>query len=163
MRTIPDPGFADDDGSPDAPLRTALEQYARERRSAPVLVALAGARLLVPVMAVLGESGEAATGLRTDKSSDMAAVLMTGRDGRRALLAFSGVDALSAWEPSARPVPVTAQQAATAACQEGAAALLIDVAGPALFALEGEDLRRVAAGDALVRVGDGHGWRAPTA
>jgi len=162
MRTIPDPGFADDDGSPDTALRAALERYAGDRRSAPVLVALTGARLLVPVMAVLGETQAGPTGLRSDKSSDMAAVLMTGLDGRRALLAFTGTDALHAWQPSARPVPVTAKHAATAACQEGAAALLVDVAGPVLFAVEGDDLVRVAAGDTLVPVAGGHGWRHQT-
>jgi len=37
-------------------------------------------------------------------------------------------DALLAWEPSARPVPVSVRLAATAACQEGAAALVLESA-----------------------------------
>ena len=159
MRTIPDPGFRDDDGSPDADLRAALERYAVDSRPAPVLVALTGARLLVPVVAVLDEAGVSDSGMRVDKSSDMAAVLMTGRDGRQALLAFSGTDALLAWEPSARPVPVSVRLAATAACQEGAAALVLDIAGPVRFVVQADDLQRMAAGDVLVPVADGHGWR----
>lgn len=159
MRTIPDPGFPDDDGRADASLRAALHRYALDSRAIGVLTALPDARLLVPVVAVLDEAGVDGRGLAVDKSSDMAAVLMKGRDGRQALLAFSGTDSLQAWQPSARPVPVSARHAATAACQEGASALLIDVAGPVRFALQGDDLLRVAAGDTLVPFAGGHAWR----
>jgi hypothetical protein len=162
MRPLPDPGFAGDDGSPDPDLATALAAHAVDGRPAPVLVALGSARLLVPVVAVLGEAGPGEHGLRVDKTSDMAAVLMTGRDGRQALLAFTGVGPLAAWDASARPVPVSVQQAAVAACQEGAAALLVDVAGPVPFVLEAEDLLRVAAGDRLVAVPGGHAWQPRT-
>lgn len=159
MRSIPDPGFPYDDGSPDAGLRAALERYAVDSRPAPVLVALTGVRLLVPVVAVLDEAGVSDDGLRVDKSSDMAAVLLTGRDGRQALLAFSGTDSLHAWDRSARPVPVAVRLAATAACQEGAAALVLDIAGPVRFVVQGDDLLRVAAGEILVPIADGYGWR----
>ena len=42
-----------------------------------------------------------------DKSSDLATVLMRGSDGRLALLAFAGLDALHRWDADARPVPVS--------------------------------------------------------
>lgn len=178
MRTISDPGFGDDDGSADPGLRATLAGYADDLRPAPVLAALTGARLLVPVKAVPvkavpmqavpmqavpmtaapDEAAAGDTGHVVAKSSDMAAVLMTGRDGRQALLAFTGTAALAAWDASARPVPVAAQLAATAACQEGASALLIDVAGPVRFVVQGDDLLRMAAGDALVEVPGGHAW-----
>lgn len=163
MRTLPDPGFPDDDGSVDPQLRAALARYALDRRPAPVLAALDGVRLLVPVVAVLDETGVSDDGLRVDKRSDMAAVLMTGRDGRRALLVFSGSEPLQAWDAAARPVPVSVRLAATAACQEGAVALLLDVAGPVRFVLEAGDLLRIAAGDILEAVPGGHAWhrRAP--
>jgi len=35
---------------------------------------------------------------------------------------------------------------------------LIDEAGPVQFVVEGEDLRALAEGRRLVRVGDGSGW-----
>ncbi len=44
----------------------------------------------MPVVALLGEVEHDEQGLAHDKTSDMAAVLMTGRDGRTALLAFTG-------------------------------------------------------------------------
>ena len=53
---------------------------------------------------------------------------------RLALLAFTGLDAMRSWDPAARPVPVPAPTAALAALQDGAEALLIDVAGPVPYA-----------------------------
>jgi len=110
---------------------------------------------------VLGEVEVDEQGLAHDKSSDMAAVLLTGADGRLALLAFSGTAAMAAWDPAARPVPVPARVAAQSAVQEGAAALLVDVAGPVRVVVEGEDLHGLAAGWTLARVGEGRAWIRP--
>jgi hypothetical protein len=158
-RRIPDPGFAGDDGAGNPALRAALATYAADRgRQIDVLLALPGARLLVPVVAVLGEAHVDQTGLRHDKTSDMATALLTGRDGRLALLAFTGLDTLAAWRQDARPVPVTAALAARSAIQEGAAALVLDVAGPTTYAVEGEVLEALARGWRLTRTGDGLAW-----
>ena len=99
--------------------------------------------------------------LAHDKVSDMATVLMQGRDGRTALLAFTGTEPLRRWSPDARPVPVSAPQAARPPVQDGAAALLVDVAGPVLFVVEGEDLEALAAGYDLVEVNGRYGWAGP--
>lgn len=150
--------YVDDDGAADAHLRAVLASWQAGAASYPeVVAALAGARLLVPVVALLGEVEYDAAGLARDKSSDMAAVLLTGADGRRALLAFTGTDTLTAWDAEARPVPVSTVLAAQTAVQEGAAALLVDVAGPVRVTLEGDDLHRVAAGWRPVQLPDG-GW-----
>ncbi|MEY4136548.1 MAG: hypothetical protein RL205_676, partial [Actinomycetota bacterium] len=55
--------------------------------------------------------------------------------GEKGLLAFTGLDSLSAWNPDARPVPVPALAAVEAALADGASALVIDVAGPARVVL----------------------------
>ncbi|NYJ01526.1 hypothetical protein HNR19_002224 [Nocardioides thalensis] len=150
--------YVDDDGAADADLATALERHASGAAPYPeVLAALAGARLLVPVVALLGEVEVGDDGLARDKSSDMAAVLLTGADGRTALLAFTSADTLAAWDPAARPVPVAAGLAAATAVQEGAAALVVDLSGPQRFVVEDEDLHRIAAGWRPVRLDDG-GW-----
>jgi hypothetical protein len=142
MRTIPDPGFAGDTGAVDPDLAAALAAYERSGdvdAHRAVLARLQATRLLVPVVAMPGEmEGD------HEKTSDMAAVLMEGKDGRTALLAFTGTASLEAWNPEARPVPVIAPQAALAAVHERAAALLIDVAGPVMFVVEGEGLRTLA-------------------
>jgi hypothetical protein len=156
---IPDPGFAGDDGSVPRPLAEALGVLARDRsRRAEALTALQASRLLVPVVAVLGEVEHDERGLAHDKSSDMAAVLVRGADGRLALLAFTGSGPMARWNPEARPVPVTARDAARAARAEGAEALVVDLAGPVPLAVEGDDLRGLAEGWTLVRVGDRTAW-----
>lgn len=165
MRAIPDPGFAGDDGRPDAALAAALASY-DEKGSFDAqqasLAALQHARVLVPVVALLGEVEHDEQGLAREKTSDMAAVLMTGRDGRTALLAFTCTASLAAWDADARPVPVSARDAARAALQDGAAALLLDVGGPVLLAVEDDDLRSLAADHRLLRLPDGAwAWTAP--
>lgn len=173
-RTIPEPGFGDDDGSADPVLSAALATYADGGPLGDVLAVLQDARLLVPVVAVLGEVEPIETdaaqpprephddrGLAHDKTSDMAAVLVARPDGRRGLLAFSGQETMQRWDADARPVPVAAQLAARAAVQEGADALVVDLAGPASAAVTGDDLRALAEGWRLTRVGERTGWIRP--
>jgi hypothetical protein len=158
-RLIPDPGFAGDQGGADPRLRAALDAYAADPgRLLDVFVALQGSRLLVPVVAVLGESEVDGTDLAHDKTSDMATALLTGRDGRQALLAFTGLEALAAWRVDARPVPVPSTLAARSALQEGAVALVVDIAGPTTYAVEGELLEGLARGWTLARTDQGLAW-----
>lgn len=158
-RRLLGPGFPDDTGLADPGVRRALAAYAeRPELQVEALGALAGARLLVPVVAVLGEVEVGDDGLARDKTSDMAAVLLEGADGRLAMLAFTGTESMKAWDPAARPVPVQASGAAQAALQEGAAALVVDVAGPVTFVIEGDDLLGVASGWTLTRVGGRSAW-----
>jgi hypothetical protein len=160
MRSIPDPGFAGDAGAADPALAAALAAYADDpgARHHPTLAVLQDARLLVPVVAMAGEVEYDERGLARDKTSDMATVLMRGRDGRTALLAFTGNGSLRSWDPQARPVPVTAARAAQAAVSDGAAALLVDVTGPVRFVVEGGDLNALADGYRLVRAGERWSW-----
>ena len=89
----------------------------------------------------------------------MSVVTLQAQDGRRALLAFTGLDALQRWQPDARPVPVTVDSAAQAARSEGLTAVLIDMAGPHAFVIEGEVLEELAAGHRLVELAEGEfGW-----
>ena len=163
-RTIPDPGFAGDDGAAPAELTAALAAWDADPGAYPELLGvLQRVRLLVPVVAVLGEVEYDEAGLAHDKTSDMAAVLMRGGDGRLALLAFTSTAALTAWDPAARPVPVTAPLAAQSAIQDGAQALLVDVAGPVTLVVEGDDLQGLARGWTLARVGSGTAWIRPDA
>lgn len=161
-RLIPDPGFAGDTGEADAALAAALSTYALQESSVDVLLALQDARLLVPVVAMLGEVEYDDRGLAHDKSSDMAAVLMQGADGRLALLAFTSIAAMTRWNPEARPVPVKAMLAAQSAVQEEAAALVLDVAGPTTYVVEGDDLIALAAGWRRALVGEQAAWIGPT-
>jgi hypothetical protein len=161
-RRIPEPGYAGDAGTANPALAQALASYAASPgdpdRHLEVLHALRTARVLVPVVAVLGDAAEGDDGLTREKTSDMATVLLTGRDGRQALLAFTGLESLAAWRPDARPVPVSAADAARSTVQEGAAALVVDVAGPTSYAVEGAMLDALARGWAVTRTPDGPAW-----
>lgn len=157
-RNIPDPGFAGDDGSAPREVRDALADCAGGGDPYAALAAVQEARVLVPVVALLGEVEYDEQGRPHEKTSDMAAVMITGADGRTALLAFTGEDSLKAWNPEARPVPVELRKAALASIQQGGDAVLLDVAGPSMFPVQGDDLRNLAAGHTLVRVGEDWGW-----
>ncbi|UNO39112.1 SseB family protein [Streptomyces sp. MST-110588] len=147
LKNIPDPGFSDDDGSADPELAAALAAYAQDRSTEPrLLAALADARLLVPVVAVLGEVETGPDGLRREKTSDMAVPTLQAPDGRRALPAFTSMDTLHRWRPDARPVAVPLRQALLAASHEKADTVVIDMAGPVTYQLTGPALRALAEG-----------------
>ncbi len=160
VKTIPDPGFAGDDGSADPALTAALAAYDADPDGLrqQTLAVLQHTRLLVPVVAVLGEVEYDEAGLAHDKTSDMATVLMRGKDGRTALLAFTSTASLARWNPEGRPVPVTVADAAQAARHDGADALVVDVAGPVLFVVEGDDLAALADGFTLAELAGRHAW-----
>lgn len=166
-RAIPDPGFAGDDGSAPPHLAAALAAYASDPgRHLEVFLALQTARLLVPVLAVPGDAGVDEMGRTREKPGDvpgssgveMATVLVTGRDGRQALPGFTSVQSLAAWRADARPVPVAAPLVALSALQGGVPALLVDVAGPTTYVVEGDLLEGLARGWTLARTSEGLVW-----
>ncbi|MFF5407625.1 SseB family protein [Streptomyces misionensis] len=147
LKNIPDPGFAGDDGSPEPRLAAALAAWSEDPREATeteLLALLADARLLVPVIAVLGETETGPDGRKSEKTSDMAVATLRLPDGRRGLPAFTSLAALGRWRPDARPAPVPACKAVEAAWHSGAQTLLIDVGGPVCYELSGAALRAVA-------------------
>jgi hypothetical protein len=148
LKNIPDPGYSDDDGTADPRLAEALAAWAGDRTAdGPVLAALAGARLLVPVVAVLGETETDERGLKREKTSEMAVPVLTAGD-RRALPAFTSMETMHRWDPSARPVAVPVGQALHALAHEKADTLVLDVAGPVPYQLAGPALIAVAEGRA---------------
>ena len=131
-------------------MTAAHAAYAAGRGSEhAVLAALDSARLMVPVMAVLaGEDTPEPGGLRREKSSEMALPTVIGSDGRAALPAFTSAASLAAWRPEARPVPVPAAQVWQSGVKD-ASAVVIDIAGPVPFAVDGARLAALARGGAV--------------
>lgn len=128
------------------------------------VAALCQDRLLVPVVATATRVGQTVGGLASNKEAEMSVVMLRAADGRRALLAFTGLDSLQTWQADARPVPVTLDRAAQTARAEGVAALLVDIAGPHPLVLDGEVLGSLAAGHRLVETAPGtFGWVVPSA
>jgi len=140
--------FRGDRGGADPRVTAALAAYqAGQGSERAALGALTAARLLVPVIAVLGDGSSTPTAGDTagDKDSEMVLPTLIGRDGRPAVLAFTGLDALARWRPDARPVPAEADRVWRAAVADGCA-VVIDVAGPVPLAVEGARLAALAAG-----------------
>ena len=169
-RTLASSAFPDDTGEATPHTRELLAVFGADpstERYLAAVAALCGDRILVPVVATATRVGKtpsmgAGGGLTSDKEAEMSVVGVQGPDGRRALLAFTGMDALEAWDARARPVPVTLDTAAEATLADGAAALLIDAAGPDPLAVDGEILAHLASGHRLVELDDGFGWAVRT-
>ncbi|OUM44386.1 SseB family protein [Arthrobacter sedimenti] len=130
--------FDDDDGAPDPRLADAVagllgpaDQPGPHERA--VLTALRTARVFIPIVAQLGQVGDAASGLQADKEADMALVTLTAPDGRKALPVFSSTQALGRWHPDARPVAAYAPRAALAAAAEQAELLVLDPGADVTF------------------------------
>nr|WP_095872014.1 SseB family protein [Streptomyces sp. TLI_235] len=151
-KNIPNPGFADDDGTADPRLTRALTAWAADSSQEPELLdALTPSRLMVPIVALLGEVETDANGLKHEKTSDMAVPVIEAPDGRRALPAFTSLETMARWRADARPAPVAAPQAAMVAYSERADTLLVDPAGPVTYQLNGARLRAVAENRRYVR------------
>lgn len=134
-----DPAFRADNGAVDSAVSATLDAFATGQGSEhAVMTALAASRLLVPIVATASDS---------EKASEMALPTLIGADGRPAIPAFTCADTMRAWQADARPVPVTARAVWQAAI-EGSSAVVIDVAGPVLFVVEGARLAALARGEA---------------
>ena len=121
-----------------------LAAYAAgQAAEAEVLAAVAATRLLVPVVAVLAEANSDGT----EKETEMALPTLVGNDGRKAVIAFTGVETINRWRADARPVPVPAPRLWPAVAAEEADAVVVDVAGPVPLVIEGARLRALAAGE----------------
>ena len=124
------PAAPDDTGAADPALSAALAAG----DDGEVATALLTARVLVPVVA-LPSAGDA----------EMAVPALVDAAGRRALPVFSSYDALRAWQPDARPVPMTGARVVAGAAAEGYDGVVLDVAGPASRTFAGDQLATLAA------------------
>jgi len=119
--------WSGDDGSADPALIAAVSSLrAGSGTAEQVLDALRSARVLIPLLADLGEVGIGARGQSVDKSADLSIVTVETPDHQDGLPVFSSVAAMTAWNPTARPVPVFAPKAALAAAQEGNTRVILD-------------------------------------
>ena len=144
-----------DDGSAPAALIRALRLF-REAGvgeagvgeagvgEAGVVDAIRDSRLLIPLVAHLGESGIDAHRHTGDKSAELSIVTVSGPDGRNVMPVFSSVDAMQRWKPLARPVPANAVRVALAAASEGTELVVLDPTSPTEFVIRRPALRAIA-------------------
>ncbi|PPI73758.1 hypothetical protein C5E12_04130 [Rathayibacter rathayi] len=137
----------EDDGSAPPALVAALESFTTGARGPDVVVdALRASRLLIPLIARLGEEAEGIGGRRADKTQELAIVTVAGPDGRRVLPVFSDVNSMRRWDPAARPVPVDGRRASLAAVAEGTEVMVLDPASEGEFAVRRPALWAIAEG-----------------
>lgn len=146
-RELRDSGFAGDRGDSDPRVLAALHRLGQEpgpASEAELIDVLLGARVIVPVVAAPAGAAVHHHGDHDDSprhadevssGSEMATVVLTAPDGRRALPVFSGVQTLAAWDASARPVPVTTPEVARSTIEDGCETLLVDLDSPHAAAL----------------------------
>lgn len=158
MRNLasPNPAFADDRGEPDPLVREALASGDDHIGYLTAVAALCTSRLLLPIVA---SGDDSMNGPDPDRHAEMAAVSVRSAAGERALLAFTGLDSLQAWQADARPVLCTLDDLAATVVETGDQALIIDIAGPVPFVIETDLIAQLAQGRRLVALPDGgFGW-----
>lgn len=139
-------GWRGDDGSLDAVLGKVLQDLAERRSTVTALMAsLPGKRLLVPLVANLGEAEVGPHGQLVEKSAELAIVAVATPDGATAIPAFTDVDSMRAWRAEARPVPVSVEKLALAAASEGHTRIILNPATLAV-AIRRHQLRALATG-----------------
>ena len=133
-RTFSDNPFRDDDGTAPAEFIEALRLF-RSRQAGPeaVVDSLREARVLIPLVAKLGEADVNAQGVTVDKSADLSIVTVAGPDGRTVLPVFTSAEAMKSWNPAARPVPALMQRAAISAAAEGSDLIVVDATSETEF------------------------------
>ncbi|MEO7121538.1 MAG: SseB family protein [Lacisediminihabitans sp.] len=134
-----------DDGTAPAGLIDAIAQFrAGDGGEQSVVAAIIQSRLLIPLVAALGESGIGPHGHLVDKSAELSIVTVAGPDGRDVLPAFSSVAAMQGWNPKARPVPADAVRVALAAASEQTDLLVLDPTSETEFAIRRPALWAIA-------------------
>lgn len=136
---------SDDDGTAPAVLVEAIARFrAGDGGEQAVVAAVIQSRLLIPLVAALGDSGVGPHGHIIDKSAELSIVTVAGPDGRDVLPAFSSVTAMQGWNPKARPVPADAVRVALAAASEQTDIVVLDPTAPTEFAIRRPALWAIA-------------------
>lgn len=139
--------FAGDDGSAPAKLIEAIAKFHRQEVNAEAVVdELRESRLLIPLLAQLGESEIGAHGQKVDKSAELSIVTVATPDDQNGLPVFSSVAAMQRWNPAARPVPADARRVALAAAAEENTRVILDPESDTEFAIRRPAIAAVAQG-----------------
>ena len=144
-REIEENRFAGDDGSAPENFLEAISGFrAGEVGQAAVVDAIRVSRLLVPLLAQLGESETGANGLKVDKSAELSIVTVKSPDDQEALVVFSSVAAMQRWNPSARPVPTDAIRVCLAAASQLSTRVVVDPGSDTEFVIRRPAIARIA-------------------
>jgi hypothetical protein len=144
-RELEENRFAGDDGSAPEQFLTAISGFrAGELGQAAVVDVLRVSRLLVPLLAQLGESEIGANGLKVDKSAELSIVTVKSPDDQDALVVFTSVAAMQRWNPSSRPVPTDAIRVCLAAASQLSTRVVVDPGSDTEFVIRRPAIARIA-------------------
>jgi hypothetical protein len=144
-RELEENRFAGDDGSAPKEFLTAIACFrVGVKGQADVVNALRSSRLLVPLLAKLGESGIGANGLKVDKSAELSIVTVKSPDDQDSLVVFTSVAAMQLWNPSARPVPTDAIRVCLAAASQLSTRVVVDPGSDTEFVIRRPAIARIA-------------------
>lgn len=150
--------FAGDDGTMPLHLAHALSEF-REVPSdsydkANLHVALIDevrtSRFLIPLIAEAGDYGVNDAGLVVEKTQELAIVTVAGPSGQKVLPLFSSVQAMQAWNPKARPIPMESRRAALGAVADGDSWIVVDPKSPTEFVMRRPTVEALAKAEAWV-------------
>jgi hypothetical protein len=136
--------FANDDGSARPELISAIQDFHTSGDASKVFMEFSKSRLLIPLLAELGESGAGAHGQTVDKSADLSIVNVETPDGQVGLPVFSSVETMLRWNKVARPVPSDAIRVALAAASEGTTRIVLDPGSETEFAFRRAAIAAIA-------------------
>lgn len=144
-RELEENRFAGDDGSAPEEFLNAIAGFRTGVKSqADVVDAIRSSRLLVPLLAKLGESEIGDNGLKVDKSAELSIVTVKAPDDQEALVVFSSVAAMQRWNPTARPVPTDAIRVCLAAASQLSTRVVIDPGSETQFVIRRPAIARIA-------------------
>jgi hypothetical protein len=139
--------FAGDDGSAPQALIEVLEKFRKQEALAEDVVdVIRESRLLIPLLANLGDSEEGAHGHKVDKSAELSIVTVGTPDDQNGLPVFSSVAAMQRWNPLARPVPADSRRVALAAAAEENTRVILDPENETEFAIRRPAIAAIAQG-----------------
>jgi hypothetical protein len=144
-RELEENRFAGDDGSAPKEFVHAISGFrSGDLGQAAVVDVLRVSRLLVPLLAQLGESEIGANGLKVDKSAELSIVTVKSPDDQDALVVFTSVAAMQRWNPSARPVPTDAIRVCLAAASQLSTRVVVDPGSDTEFVIRRPAIARIA-------------------
>lgn len=137
--------FSGDDGSaPERLLETLRRFRSRAVGEVEVVDAFRESRLLIPLVARVGEAGVNERGILLEETAELSIVTVAGPDSRDVMPVFSSVEAMRRWNPAARPVPADAVRVALAAASENTELVVLDATSETEFVIRRPALWAIA-------------------
>ena len=144
-RSFDSNSFADDDGKAPPELIEAIAAFrAGEVGAEAVIDQIRVSRLLVPLLANIGESEIGAHGQNVDKSAELSIVTVKSPDDQDSLVVFSSVEAMGRWNKASRPVPTYAIRIALAAASQMSTRVVLDPGSDTEFVVRRPAIAKIA-------------------